>query len=120
MASRYLALTFLWAILFTAPPAWSHAMLEHAEPPVGSVVETPPKRIVLLFDSALEPALSRVRVENAEGHPVDQGGDFVDPDNSQRLILPLPPLPPGDYQVFWVAVAWDGHLTQGDYTFTIR
>jgi methionine-rich copper-binding protein CopC len=36
------------------------------------------------------------------------------------MSVTLNPLTPGDYAVAWVAVAEDGHRTQGHYTFTVK
>jgi hypothetical protein len=51
---------------------------------------------------------------------VDKGDGRVNPSDSTILEVSLPPLPPGNYRVFWSVVARDGHRTEGDFPFTIE
>jgi len=44
----------------------------------------------------------------------------VNSSDATLLEVSVPRLPPGKYRVIWSVVARDGHLTQGDYTFSIR
>ena len=46
------------AMLGPASPAWAHAALERAVPPVGSQVDQPPRQVVLTFTEGVEPAFS--------------------------------------------------------------
>jgi hypothetical protein len=36
------------------------------------------------------------------------------------MRLPLPQLGAGRYAVHWIAVATDGHRTQGDFAFIVK
>ena len=65
--------SFPWlalAMLLTASPAFAHAFLEHADPPVGSDVATPPQQIMLRFTEGVEPLFSTVDVSDANGAAV--------------------------------------------------
>lgn len=99
--------------------AWGHAFLDHTEPGVGADVTTPPEKIVLYFDSELEPAFSTVRVEDANGQEIKTDGQN-DAADAKQLSITLSPLSAGTYRVLWRVVARDGHRTEGDYTFKIR
>ena len=72
------------------------------------------------FDDGLEPAFSSITVTDSQGKPVTSVKAVVDPSNKKRMSVTLNPLTPGDYTVAWVAVAEDGHRTQGHYTFTVK
>lgn len=105
---------FAWA-----PSALGHAFPQREEPGVGSVVHQPPSRVRIWFDSKLEPAFSSLVVKDSEGHKVS-GESRVDNESQQRLEVKLHPLTPGKYHVYWKAVAWDGHHSEGDYSFNVK
>ena len=87
---------------------------------MGWTVPTPPPRVRIWFDGALEPAFSTIIVLNTDKQRVDTGDGRVSPSDNTVLEVSLPPLPPGKYRVFWSVVARDGHRTEGDFPFTIE
>ena len=107
------------ALLFVVAPAWGHAFPDHSEPRVGWTVPTPPSRVRIWFDGALEPTFSSIAVTNTDKQRVDKGDGRVNPSDSTILEVSLPPLPSGKYHVFWSVVARDGHRTEGDFSFTV-
>jgi methionine-rich copper-binding protein CopC len=116
---RSAGLLFLFLVL--APGSvLAHAFPEQAEPAVGATVEHSPDTVRIQFDADLEPAFSTLHVLNGQGQPVGQTASLVDPRQSRLLVARLPPLGPGIYKVVWRVVAVDGHVTQGEYTFTVR
>lgn len=109
----------LASVLIAPVDCPGHAFLDHAEPKVGTTTSTLPQEVRIWFDAALEPAFSKVTVQNAEGKRVDKGDAHVDSSDPNLLIVSLPALGPGMYRVLWNIAARDGHRTSGDYTFTI-
>jgi len=107
-------------LLLVTTSAWGHAFPDHSEPRVGWTVPTPPPRVRIWFDGALEPVFSTITVMNADRVRVDQGDGRVNPSDSTILEVNLPPLPSGRYRVFWSVVSRDGHRTEGDFPFTIE
>ena len=107
-------------LFLVASSAWGHAFPDHSEPRVGWTVQTPPARVRVWFDGALEPAFSTIIVLNTDKQRVDTGDGRVSPSDNTVLEVSLPPLPPGKYRVFWSVVARDGHRTEGDFPFTIE
>jgi methionine-rich copper-binding protein CopC len=105
-------------VLAAAPAALAHALLRHAEPPVGATVAAAPATVAIDFTEEVEPAFSSIAVLDAAGHRVDKGKPHLAPGNAQRLIEDLEPLQPGTYRVVWHAVSVDTHRTEGDYRFT--
>ena len=103
-------------IAFGAAGAWAHAFLDHAEPSVGSTVQTSPREISLSFTEALEPAFSTVEVRDANGARVDQGKARV---SASVMRVGLKPLPPGTYMVQWHALSVDTHKTEGSFSFHV-
>jgi len=106
-------------LLLAATSAWAHAFPDHSEPRVGWTVDTPPARVRIWFDGALEPVFSRIAVMDAHDRRVDNRDGHVNPSDRTILEVSLPPLPPGTYRVFWSVVARDGHRTEGDFPFTV-
>ena len=106
-------------ILLAAPvAAYAHAMLDHADPRVGSTVATAPKELTLWFTEKLEPAFSTAEVRNAQG-VVQSGKAQVDAGDRTELRVPLKTLSPGTYTVNWRVLSVDTHHTQGTFSFTV-
>jgi copper resistance protein C len=100
--------------------AQAHAFLDHAEPPVGDTISTPPTVVKVWFTQELEPAFSTLEVCDAQGKPVDKKDAHLDDKDKTLLIVSLSPLPPGSYTVTWHAVSVDTHKTQGHFEFTVK
>ena len=105
--------------LALAATAAAHAVLDRADPRPGSRVRTSPARVSVWFTERLEPAYSRVRVQNAKGARADAGDSQVDAADARQLRVSLPPLPAGTYKVLWRVLSVDGHITEGEYTFQV-
>ena len=99
---------------------WAHAFPDHSDPRVGHTVDVSPSAVRIWFDSDIEPVFSSIRVESEQKERVDKGDVQVDPTDATLLEVSVPLLPAGDYQVFWTAVARDGHRTEGNFPFHIR
>jgi methionine-rich copper-binding protein CopC len=108
------------ALLFTATSAWAHAFLDHAEPTVGSTVDTPPTEIRIWFTERLEPAFSQIQLFDHRGKPVTQNHATVDSADPSLLRLAVPALTPGVYKVTWKVMSVDTHMTVGNFAFTVR
>jgi methionine-rich copper-binding protein CopC len=98
----------------------AHAFPDHADPRVGHTLDATPPAVRVWFDGDIEPTFSTIRVESTQKQRVDKGDAHVDPQDSTLLMVSLPPLPPGGYQVFWSVVARDGHRTEGSFPFDIK
>lgn len=106
--------------LGAAPQAHAHAHPIHQAPSAGSTVATSTKDVTIDFDDGLEPAFSSIAVTDAQRKSVTSDKAVVDSTDRKRMSVALDTLKPGVYTVAWVAVAADGHRTQGHYTFTAR
>jgi len=114
--------SLLWVVLALpciASPAFAHAFLEHASPPVGSEVATSPPELSITFTEGVEPLFSAIAVDGANGEPIVMGKPHVAPDNNRVMIMALPKLPPGTYTVIWHATSVDTHKTEGSFKFTV-
>jgi len=107
-------------IFFLATQLWAHAFPMHSEPRVGSEVKQPPTQVKIWFDGDIEPAFSSLKVFGPDGKEVDENDSKVDEKEHNLLVVSVPKLAPGKYQVKWEVVAMDTHRTEGDFTFTIK
>ena len=107
-------------ILAWQSSAWAHAFLDHADPKVGSTITNSPAEIKVWFTQNLEPAFSKLQVQDAAGHEVDKKDAHLDDKDKSLFKVTLPPLPSGTYTVIWHAVSVDTHRTQGHFKFTIK
>jgi copper resistance protein C len=99
-----------------AGQAHAHAFLDHAEPRVGSTVQTAPAKLTLTFSENIEATFSSVKVTDAKGRAVDKGDVQV---QGALMQVKLGPLGPGDYTVKWRVVSTDTHVTKGDFVFHV-
>lgn len=102
-------------LLLAPPPAFAHAMLEHAYPSAGAVTRGPGE-IRLEFSEELEPAFSGVMVTDSSGH---SAGAAMPEISGTTMVIKLRALSPGEYRVEWHAVSVDTHRTEGSYSFTV-
>jgi copper resistance protein C len=119
MRLSHLMLSVILAFsLFTA--ARAHALLDRADPRVGSVVPKPPTEVRLTFTEGLEVVFCRVSVTGPAGFG---GAGAVRPvrGDPRSLVVDLrAPTPPGTYVVRWRVLSVDTHVTEGDFSFQVR
>ena len=113
------AMTFVISALLSVvlgAVAEAHAFLDHAEPRVGSTVQTAPRQLSLSFTQNLEPAFSSVEVSDANGARVDLGKPSI---STSVMRVGLKQLAPGTYRVRWHVLSVDTHTTEGSFTFSV-
>jgi methionine-rich copper-binding protein CopC len=108
------------ALLAGGHAADAHALLRHAEPPVGATVKAAPAELLLIFSEAVEPRFSSVSVTDQQGSRVDTGTLRADPADATHLLAGVKTLAPGIYKVNWHVTSVDTHKTEGKYQFTIQ
>jgi methionine-rich copper-binding protein CopC len=113
---NFISATLVALLPFGTTVALAHAFLDHAEPRVGSTVQTAPRELALSFTQELEPAFSSVEVRDANGARVDQGKPRISAD---EMRVGLKPLPAGSYKVRWRALSVDTHTTEGSFSFQV-
>ena len=104
-------------LLLLAPGgAAAHAMLDRAEPRVGSTVHAPPHEVSLWFSQNIEGATSTTTVTDAGGRRVDAGKPAI---SGNVMRVPLQGVGAGTYRVRWHVLSVDTHTTQGSFTFRV-
>jgi methionine-rich copper-binding protein CopC len=118
MAMRRMHFALL-AMLCLASPAFAHAFLEHASPPVGSELSVSPPAVTITFTEGVEPAFSTIEVRDSHGIRVDKSDLHPTGSEGRQLTVSLPKLPAGQYAVTWHATSVDTHKTEGHFSFSI-
>ena len=109
----------LLAVLSGAPrPATAHALVLESSPRADEVLMVSPRRIFLRFNSRIEKALSRITLTDPAGRAVPLPVAALDP-TPNHLVVPVPPLEPGQYLVRWKVLSADGHVTKGAFGFGV-
>ena len=113
------AVALAWlAWLLAAGAALGHAELVESSPADGASVP-PPTEVVATFSEAIVGDRSSLEVRDAAGATIAKGG--LDPADPKQVTMrvALPPLAPGTYTVRWTAVADDGHVERGTFSFQV-
>lgn len=114
------SLVLLSFFLSLAGPAWGHAVVIESSPPDGAALTRPPEQVVLRFNAKIEKSLVRATLKTGDGQTIplsmeeEEAGVAAD-----RLVIPLPPLSPGAYELHFKVLATDGHATLGILRFRI-
>jgi copper resistance protein C len=106
-------------MLCAASPAFAHAFLAHASPPVGSDLPVSPANVTITFTEGVEPDFSTIEVQNAQGVRVDKADPHLVGGEQTKLAVDLPKLPAGKYTVIWHATSVDTHKTEGRFNFSV-
>ncbi len=104
------------AAAVAAPPAFAHARLLGSVPADGAVVATAPKQVVVHFDERVRPESGTTVVRNSDRRSVVAGKPRP---AGNTVVIPLRPLPNGDYSVRWRVLSDDGHTVQGVFAFAV-
>ncbi len=113
--SWFLLLIILYSLCLPLQ-VFSHATLVESFPRQDEVLEEAPNEIRLKFSGSIHSEHSQLSVRNEKRETVD--GKVIVLDNVQ-LILEVPNLSAGNYEVLWSAYSTDTHLTNGSYFFSI-
>jgi copper transport protein len=104
----------------TATPASAHATLEATTPEAGASLASAPAVVAMHFDEPVETALGAVRVYDARGRQVQDGGTFHPGGDASRLAVRLRAgLPKGGYTATFRVVSADSHAVSGGFGFAV-
>lgn len=113
------ALAFGAASLVMTSTAFAHAHMVSSEPAANAEVAAP-AAVTIHFTEPLEAAFSRITLADESGKAAAPAAAEIDKQHAKVMRLSLPQLSPGRYAVHWIAVATDGHRTQGDFAFNVK
>ena len=117
---RSLARAALLAALMVAVgsiAARAHAIVVSSVPAAGAVVHDKSARVMVRFNSRIDPVRSRLLLVRPDGSSTAL--ELTDPQSRDTLTATISELTPGAYRLHWQVLAIDGHITRGDIPFTV-
>jgi methionine-rich copper-binding protein CopC len=88
-------------------------------PAQGATVREAPRQVELRFNVRIEHALARASLRAIAQEPVALEALPSAEARTERLVLRLPALKSGAYEVRYQVLAVDGHVTQGVLRFRV-
>jgi copper transport protein len=112
---------FVWALIALSPSgAEAHALVRASDPPADAILDQAPKQVTITFTERPDPALSIIRVLDAQGKDQAQGKAAPVPGQPLQLRVTVKPQAKGVYTVTWRVVSKvDGHVTAGSFSFGV-
>jgi methionine-rich copper-binding protein CopC len=110
-------------VLACAAACSAHAVAHprvQASAPAADATVAAPKEIVVTFTEPVEEAFSKVTLTAATGAAVGVGKLTLDAADPATVHLAVPPLAAGRYALQWIAVARNGHRTNGQFSFMVK
>ena len=108
---------FILAVI-AATVLQAHTKLERSEPAAGAALAASPKQIQLWFNEKLDAAVSKIELTSPSGN-VELGPTHLAGDKSLTAAI-SGAVAGGTYTVAWQTAGDDGHVSKGDFTFTIK
>lgn len=97
-----------------------HLALETSSPEADETVEGV-DRISLWFTQVPQMSGTSIRLVPDGGKPLDLGDARASEEDGKLILLDVSQdLADGKYQVFWRAMAQDGHTVRGDFGFQVK
>jgi methionine-rich copper-binding protein CopC len=104
---------------FGSATALAHAIVVESVPAEGTVLPAAPSQIELRFNVRVEQALTRAALIRGNAAPVPLAVVRPGEARSERVLISVPPLGAGNYEVRYKVLATDGHATQGVLHFRV-
>ena len=109
----------LLAMLVAPALACAHAVVVDSVPRNGAALSAAPRQIELRFNVRVEQAVTRAALVSHKGAPVPLTILPASESRSERVLIAVPSLGAGDYEVRYRVLATDGHATQGVLQFRV-
>lgn len=108
-------------LVAAAAPADLHLALKSSVPARDATVTTAPPRVELHFTQAPQMSATAIMVHTDAGGTVALGRTAASANDATVVTAAFEkPIAPGKYHVMWRAMAQDGHVIDGSYSFTFQ
>ena len=108
--------------IFTASTASAHTVLVTSDPAAGATIHTLPEKITLTFANPLlslgTAAINQVKVIDPMGMEITSTNNVVHGSVLSNVLSPTMVMS-GDYHVTFRVAAQDGHVLNGNFTFSV-
>ena len=112
---KFLALSFL---LFWSQQVLAHANIAGSVPSDGAIVAQAVSSIELRF--SMPARLTMIEIEQPDSGTTTLIAKELPSAFAEDAIVPVETLGAGDYEVHWTAVARDGHVMKGEFSFRVE
>ena len=109
---KYLTLFVVVSILLLPPIARAHSVLGASDPAQNAILTDAPETITLRFQKGLR--LTAIRLDGSKLKLPKQRGF------GREIVVDLPPMTPGAYEVEWRGLSEDGHSVKGTIGFVVN
>jgi methionine-rich copper-binding protein CopC len=96
----------------------AHAILMRSNPEAHAAISGASLSIELHYNSRVDGARSKLTLTGPDGKDADLGR--VSQPAADTLVSSASHLTPGEYQLHWIALAADGHISRGEIPFTVK
>ncbi len=104
------------SLMLSASLAWGHASAKKTIPENDAVLSESPTELAVDFGAPAKLLSLTVAAESMDPIKIDiSNATAVD----GWVNVGIEPLLPGTYKVSWRAMGLDGHITAGEFTFTV-
>ncbi len=107
-----------FAIAMSGSHAFAHSEMNKSVPKDGEIVAAGLSQIELKFTNDLRLTLAKISREPGEGAE-EIAITRIPKAFTSNVTLSVSPLEAGDYKVTWTGVGKDGHVMNGNFTFTV-
>jgi methionine-rich copper-binding protein CopC len=114
---RLAALLLAGGLSLGSAAARAHAIVVSSLPAAGAVVHDKSGRVMVRFNSRIDPLRSRLLLVRPDGSSTAL--ELADAPGRDTLTATVSELTPGSYRLRWQVLAIDGHITRGDIPFTV-
>lgn len=116
--NRFIVIIAALFITFaTVATAWSHAKISNSTPADGATVAAGLDTVTMNFSKDVRMTMVKL-VRSSDGAEVAIMSDM--PKGFTRAVsVTVAPLAGGPYEAHWIAVAKDGHVMKGSFSFTV-
>jgi copper resistance protein C len=104
--------------LLVVAPAHGHAHLLETSPQEGAELDEPPTQVVLTFDEAVEPAGDALVLTDGD-EAVHDLEAVIGPETGQISAEVPADAAAGEHTIAWRIMAADGHVQEGDLSYTV-
>ena len=109
---KYLTLFVVVSILLLPPIARAHSVLGASDPAQNAILTDAPETITLRFQKGLR--LTAIRLNGSKLKLPKQRGF------GREIVVDLPQMTPGAYEVEWRGLSEDGHSVKGTIGFVVN
>lgn len=113
-----LAVVVLLGLVAAGPPAEAHSPLIWTQPADAATLASAPSRVTMRFASGVDVVHTRVSVLSPDGRPHQVGAPATGV-NDVLAVAVDGAGPRGTWQVRYSVATWDGHVTEGAFSFVV-